>query len=62
MRVYIGMKGGMDKYLIMPGMGDKELPRVGSSTGLLQSPQFLCSNVLSACPEGANNPVLPNNH
>ena len=39
------MTGGMDKYWIIPRVGDKELPRVGhhSSTGLLQSPQFLCS-------------------
>ena len=25
----IGMTGGMDKYWIIPRVGDKELPRVG---------------------------------
>ena len=33
------MTGEMDKYWIIPRGGDKEL----SSTGLLQSPHFLCS-------------------
>ena len=40
------MTGGMAKYCIIPRVGDKELPRVGHLTGLLQSPQFLCSYVL----------------
>ena len=33
----------MAKYWIIPRVGDKELPRVGHLTGLLQSPHFLCS-------------------
>ena len=30
---------------LFQGWGDKELPRVGHLTGLLQSPHFLCSYV-----------------
>ena len=37
------MTDGMAKYWIIPRVGDKELPRVGHLTGLLQSPHFLCS-------------------
>ena len=40
------MTGGMAKYWIIPRVGDKELPRVGHLTGLLQSPHFLCSYVI----------------
>ena len=40
------MTGGMAKYWIIPMVGDKEPPRVGHLTGLLQSLHFLCSYVL----------------
>ena len=40
------MTGGMIKYWIIPRVGNKELPRVGHLTVLLQSPHFLCSYVL----------------
>ena len=40
------MTGRMTKYWIIPRVGDKELPRVGHLSGLLQSPHFLCSYVL----------------
>ena len=41
------MTGGMAKYMIIPRVGDKELPRVGHLTGILQSPHFLCSYLRS---------------
>ena len=40
MRIWIGMKSGMDKYWIIPRVRDKELPRVGhqlASCSLLNS-------------------------
>ena len=40
------MTSGMAKYWIISRVGDKELPRLGHLTGLLQSPHFLCSYVL----------------
>ena len=40
------MTGGMAEYWIIPRVRDKELPRVGHLTGLIQSPHFLCSYVL----------------
>ena len=35
-------------YVYMYRSGEKELPRVGHLTGLLQSPHFLCSRIQPA--------------
>ena len=37
MRVWIGMKGGMDKYWILPRVGDKKLPHLGHLASCITS-------------------------